>query len=74
MFDSFLLQAASQVSMLDMRDNMLAADMVRFGGANQDIIWNAFAESGMGRDAATDGAATPTRRRASPRRSRTTRP
>ena len=36
MFDSYLLQAASQVSMLDMRDNMLAADLVRFGGANQD--------------------------------------
>ena len=53
MFDSFLLQAASQVSMLDMRDNMLAADLVRFGGANQDLIWNAFAESGLGQDAAT---------------------
>ena len=52
MFDSFLLQAASQVSMIDMRDNMLAADMARFGGANQDIIWNAFAESGLGQGAA----------------------
>jgi extracellular elastinolytic metalloproteinase len=50
-FDSFLLQASSQVSMLDMRDNMLAADLVRFGGANQDLIWNAFAESGLGQDA-----------------------
>ena len=55
MFDSFLLQSASTVSMLDMRDNMLAADLVRFGGANQDIIWNAFAASGMGQDASTDG-------------------
>jgi hypothetical protein len=55
-FDSFLLQAASQVSMLDMRDNMLAADLVRFEGANQDIIWGAFAESGMGMDAATTSA------------------
>ena len=55
MFDSFLLQSASDVSMLDMRDNMLAADLVRFGGANQDIIWTAFAASGMGRDAATNG-------------------
>jgi hypothetical protein len=51
MFDSFLLQADSQVSMVDMRDNMLAADMARFHGANQDLIWNAFAESGLGRDA-----------------------
>ena len=47
-FDSFLLQASNQFSMLDMRDNVLAADQVRFGGANQDILWNAFAESGMG--------------------------
>jgi hypothetical protein len=63
MFDSYLLQAVSDVSMLDMRDNMLAADMVRFGGANQDLISNAFAESGLGRDAATatnnDTDATP---------------
>jgi hypothetical protein len=51
MFDSFLLQATGDVSMTDMRDNMLAADLVRFGGANQDLIWNAFAESGFGQDA-----------------------
>nr|MDT0656827.1 M36 family metallopeptidase [Micromonospora sp. DSM 115978] len=56
-FDSFLLQAASQVSMIDMRDNMLAADRLRFGGANQALLWNAFAESGLGRDAATLSAA-----------------
>ena len=53
-FDSFLLQASSQFTMLDMRDNMLAADLVRFGGANQDILWNGFAESGMGQDAASE--------------------
>ncbi|MBX6358266.1 MAG: M36 family metallopeptidase, partial [Micromonosporaceae bacterium] len=51
MFDSYLLQAASQVTMVDMRDNMLAADLVRFDGANQDIIWKAFAESGLGEGA-----------------------
>jgi extracellular elastinolytic metalloproteinase len=51
MFDSFVLQASSGVTMVDMRDNMLAADLVRFGGANQDIIWNAFAESGLGEGA-----------------------
>jgi extracellular elastinolytic metalloproteinase len=67
MFDSFLLQAASAVSMTDMRDNMLAADLVRFGGANQDIIWNAFAESGMGQDAASaPGDVDPTPSFASP--------
>ncbi|MDT5037359.1 MAG: extracellular elastinolytic metalloproteinase [Micromonosporaceae bacterium] len=58
MFDSFLLQAPSQVGMIDMRDNMLAADLVRFGGANQDLIWNAFAESGLGSDAAGSPADT----------------
>jgi hypothetical protein len=57
MYDSFLLQSASAVSMLDMRDNMLAADLVRFGGADQDIIWTAFAAAGMGQDAATNGGA-----------------
>lgn len=56
-FDSYLLQAASSVSMVDMRDNMLAADQLRFGGRNADIIWRAFAESGLGRDAVTNGAA-----------------
>jgi hypothetical protein len=53
MFDSFLLEADSQFSMLDMRDNMLAADVARFHGADQALIWNAFAASGMGRDAAS---------------------
>ncbi|RKN57729.1 peptidase M36 [Micromonospora costi] len=68
-FDSFLLQAASQVSMLDMRDNMLTADQLRFGGANQDLIWAEFARSGMGRDAVTNGASDtdPTPSFASPR-------
>jgi hypothetical protein len=51
MFDSYLLQASSQFSMIDMRDNMLAADLVRFGGVNQDLMWNVFAQSGMGQDA-----------------------
>jgi extracellular elastinolytic metalloproteinase len=58
MFDSFLLQATGQVSMIDMRDNMLAADLVRFGGANQDLLWGAFAESGLGQDAVTAPADT----------------
>jgi extracellular elastinolytic metalloproteinase len=53
MFDSFLLQATSQFSMVDMRDNMLAADLVRFGGANQELMWQVFAQSGLGRDASS---------------------
>ncbi|GAA0798583.1 M36 family metallopeptidase [Spirilliplanes yamanashiensis] len=47
-FDSFLLQATGAVSMLDMRDNMLVADELRFGGANADLLWNAFAARGFG--------------------------
>jgi extracellular elastinolytic metalloproteinase len=58
MFDSFLLQAASGATMVSMRDNMLAADQVRFGGANQDIIWKAFAESGLGEGATATSADT----------------
>jgi hypothetical protein len=54
-FDSFLLMAVSQVSMVDARDAMLAADMVRFGGANQDLLWNAFAARGLGEGASSVG-------------------
>ncbi|MFB9446953.1 M36 family metallopeptidase [Dactylosporangium vinaceum] len=54
MFDSFLLQAAGEATMVNMRDNLLAADLVRFGGADRDIIWQAFAESGLG-EGATGG-------------------
>lgn len=53
MFDSFLLMAVSQVSMVDSRDAMLSADMIRFGGANQDLLWNAFAKRGLGENAAS---------------------
>ncbi len=55
-FDSFLLQADGATSMLGMRDAMLAADLLRFGGANQAVMWRAFAQRGMGDDAsATSG-------------------
>jgi extracellular elastinolytic metalloproteinase len=47
-FDSFLLQASGSVSMLDMRDNMITADALRFDGANADLLWNTFASRGMG--------------------------
>jgi extracellular elastinolytic metalloproteinase len=50
MFDSFLLQQGA-TSMLDARDALLAADRMRFGGANQDVLWAAFARRGMGVDA-----------------------
>ena len=50
-FDAWLLMTTGNVSMVDARDAMLAADLIRFGGANQDLLWNAFAERGLGEDA-----------------------
>ena len=32
---------------------MLAADVARFGGANQDLLWHAFAQRGFGQIATT---------------------
>ena len=54
-FDAWLVPATGQVSMVDMRDAMLVADELRFGGANQDIIWNAFAGRGLGEGASSAG-------------------
>ncbi|WP_018158076.1 M36 family metallopeptidase [Demetria terragena] len=50
-FDAWLLKPTGDVSMLDMRDAMLAADMLRFGGANQKLLWTAFAARGFGESA-----------------------
>ncbi len=52
MFDSFLLQQPA-TSMLDARDALVAADLLRFDGANRAAIWRAFASDGMGSDAST---------------------
>jgi extracellular elastinolytic metalloproteinase len=54
-FDAFLLQQGA-TSMLDARDAMLAADRMRFGGADQDVLWKAFARRGMGVDASVTSA------------------
>jgi hypothetical protein len=51
-FDAYLLMAP-EVSMLDSRDAYLAADRLRFGGANQDELWNAFARRGFGQGASS---------------------
>ncbi|MCU7726372.1 M36 family metallopeptidase [Actinoplanes sp. KI2] len=56
-FDSFLLMANSANSMVDARDALLGADLVRFGGANQALLWNAFAKRGLGESAVSNGAA-----------------
>ncbi|MGE5719706.1 MAG: M36 family metallopeptidase [Nocardioidaceae bacterium] len=55
-FDSFLVPATGSVSMLDMRDAMLVADRLRFDGDNQMLIWDAFAQRGMGQNAVSKGA------------------
>ena len=52
-FDAWLLMADGFVSMVDARDRMLAADLMRFGGANQAELWNAFARRGLGQGAAS---------------------
>jgi len=60
-FDAWLLMANGRVSMVDARDAMLAADRMRFGGANQDLLWNVFASRGLGKNAFsnTNGDADP---------------
>ena len=52
MFDSFLLMPTNP-SMVDARNAQLAADTMRFGGANQAELWLAFARRGLGRNAST---------------------
>ncbi len=54
MFDAFVLMPRAP-SMLDARDAYLAADMMRFGGANQKEMWRAFAGRGMGDNADEGG-------------------
>jgi len=55
MFDSFLLSPSGS-TMLDSRDAMLAADRLRFGGADQGALWRAFAARGMGETASSSSA------------------
>ncbi len=46
-FDAYLLMPIAP-TFLDARDAYLAADLIRFGGANQDILWRGFARRGFG--------------------------
>ncbi len=55
MFDGLLLTPSGS-TMLDSRDAMLAADLLRFGGANQAELWESFAHRGMGASASSTGA------------------
>lgn len=53
LYDAFLLMQPGP-SMLDARDAYLAADMMRFGGANQTTLWSVFAHRGMGASASSN--------------------
>jgi extracellular elastinolytic metalloproteinase len=55
MFDAWLLMPSGAVTMIDARDAMIAADQLRFHGADADIMWNAFAHRGLGQAATTTG-------------------
>ncbi|HET6968774.1 MAG TPA: M36 family metallopeptidase, partial [Ornithinibacter sp.] len=58
-FDAWLLMPSGQVSMVDARDRMIAADLLRFGGANQDLLWDAFAARGLGQGATSTSSSDP---------------
>lgn len=58
-FDALLLMASGAVSYVDHRDALLAADSIRFGGKNHDIMWRAFAEHGLGEGASSNGGNDP---------------
>ena len=55
-YDAMLLMPTAP-TMLDARDSYLAADMMRFGGANQDLLWLGFARRGFGQNAFVSGPA-----------------
>jgi extracellular elastinolytic metalloproteinase len=54
-YDAMLLMPPN-TSMLQARDAILAADLMRFGGANQDEIWLGFARSGYGMGATSSNS------------------
>jgi uncharacterized repeat protein (TIGR01451 family) len=56
-YDAWLLMATGSVSMVDARNAYLAADMMRFNGANQVELWRAFAKRGLGKTAFATGTA-----------------
>ena len=54
-YDAYLLMQVAP-TMLEARDAMLAADQMRFGGANKKEIWLAFARRGFGENAFSTNA------------------
>jgi hypothetical protein len=55
-YDAMLLMPAAP-TMIDARNAMLAADLARFGGANVDLLWQAFAQRGYGAQATASSPA-----------------
>jgi extracellular elastinolytic metalloproteinase len=53
-FDAMLLMPTNP-TMLDARDAYFAADLMRFGGTNQDLLWQGFAQRGFGLHASVTG-------------------
>ncbi|MCW2900698.1 MAG: peptidase [Streptosporangiaceae bacterium] len=58
-YDALLLMASGAVSYVDHRDAWLAADAIRFGGADRSLLWDAFAQHGLGEGASSNGTADP---------------
>jgi len=58
-FDAYLLMPTAP-SMVQARDAQLAADLMRFGGANQKELWLAFAQSGYGEGATSSNTTADT--------------
>jgi hypothetical protein len=52
-FDAMIMMPRNP-TMQDARDAQLAADMARFGGANQDLLWQGYAMRGLGQFAQTN--------------------
>ena len=57
-FDAMLLEPTNP-TMLQARDALLAADLMRFGGANQRELWLGYARQGMGVDATSTNSSLP---------------
>lgn len=47
--------SAPNPSMIDMRNAILAADVIRYNGDHYDVLWKAFAEKGLGQSAFSEG-------------------
>ena len=55
LIDAMLLMP-TRPTFIDARDAILAADVMRFGGANQDLLWLGFARRGFGENAQATSA------------------